>query len=286
MSLILDALNKADKDRNPENTPSIKSDHESLRDRANRLNPIVVYALIGLLVILLITIIIIMLSGDDDNPAPMVPVANQQLNATHDTSSQIQNPPEVAPPPSPEKNVQNNIQNERHAQIKEKMIAQQYASVSESQESRANTPTEPAIEKEAKKPNAEVIQEKLAADKIASIYQQSTEEKPQKKKAKSTPTPTPAPTAPPKLPSLADYPQLSYINDMPYAKQKEIPTLMYTEHYYVKDNSYVTLNKVQRKAGQIIADHLTLEHIVDDGIVLRYKSLRFKISAYNSWINM
>lgn len=274
MSLILDALNKADKERSPEDTPSIQSDHEQTDSRVTSLNPVMIYGLIGLLVVLLCVIIFILLNNSEEKTADDLPAT--EPNKPTETRNLSVKPTAPSHPSSPQLKAQ---QSERYTQVKEKLIAQQYASASEPQ-----PPSLPSAHR-AKASTPEVIQKKLAADKVASIYQQNQEDTPKKKK-QAKPTPVPTPTAAPKLPSLADFPRLNFINDLAYAKQKEIPTLMYTEHVYAKNNASVTLNNIKRKTGQMIADHLTLETIVEDGIVLRYKDLRFKVSAYNSWINM
>ncbi len=265
MSLILDALNKADTERDTDETPSLNSDHDSHSERGSpELNPKVIYGLIAALIVLVCIVIVLMLGGRDKtatNPAPVVPL--QYTGKTEDSqpSPQPASLPTQQTPSGP-------AQPNRYSAMKEKLIAKQY-------DEAAKTTSEP--------PKATDTKTTVTDKKIASIYKKSAETTIKaKQKKKAPPKPTPAP----KLPSLADYPTLDFIGDMPYAKQKAIPTLMYSDHSYSKDNATVILNKVTRRQGQQIADHLTLEAIVEDGIVLKYQGLRFKIGAYNSWINM
>lgn len=86
--------------------------------------------------------------------------------------------------------------------------------------------------------------------------------------------------------TLAKYPNLNFIHDLPFSSQNKIPTIMYTAHNYADRSSTVTLNKKQCRVGEKITGGLTLDEILEDGIVLTFNSTRFKMKALNSWINM
>ncbi len=259
MSLILDALNKADTERDTDETPSLNSDHDSRSERSSpELNPKVIYGLIAALIVLVCIVIVLMLGGGQEKTATTSPPRISSGSASMVEDSQPSPQPAGLPT---QQTPSDPAQPNRYSEMKEKLIAKQY-------DEAAKTTT----------PKATVTDKK-----VASIYKKNAETATKaKQKKKAPPKPTPAP----KLPSLDDYPTLSFIGDLAYAKQKAIPTLMYTDHSYNKDNATVILNKVTRRQGQQIADHLTLEAIVEDGIVLKYQGLRFKIGAYNSWINM
>ncbi len=265
MSLILDALNKADNERDTDETPSLNSDHDSHAERRSpELNPKVIYGLIAALIVLVCIVIALMLGGKEKtttNPAPIVSIESTSKIEDSQPSPQPANLPTQQLPSDP-------AQPNRYSEMKEKLIAKQYDEAAKSSS------------EQAKNSNTKAT---VTDKKIASIYKKSAETITKEKQRKKTP---PKPTPAPKLPSLADYPSLDFIGDMPYAKQKAIPTLMYSDHSYSKDNATVILNKVTRRQGQQIVDQLTLEAIVEDGIVLKHQGLRFKIGAYNSWINM
>ncbi len=265
MSLILDALNKADTERDTDETPSLNSDHDNLSERRSpELNPKIIYGLIAALIVLVCIVIALMLGGKDKTATNQIPVVS--TNSTREIND---SQPSPQPARLPSQQIPSNpAQPNRYSEMKEKLIAKQY-------DEAAKTTSEP--------PKSTSTKTTITDKKIASIYKKSAEITTKAKQKKKTP---PKPTPAPKLPSLADYPTLDFIGDMPYAKQKAIPTLMYSDHSYSKDNATVILNKVTRRQGQQIADHLTLEAIVEDGIVLKYQGLRFKIGAYNSWINM
>ncbi len=283
MSLILDALNKADGERSPDETPSLNSNHDvNIEDSKPLLNTKVIYGLIGFLIFLVLIVIILMLSGKSDNNDRVQ--YSEDKNSNTDVSKNLKaNSSATAPlPPStvdqkpsaPPATLEPSTPQNRYNEMKGKLIAKQYESATKSEQG-----GEPGI-KTTEKPTPDSRPTK-SSKAIASIYQKSKEEK-AKPKIKAAPKPTPIA----KLPSLEDYPFISFIGDLAYAKQKGIPTLMYTEHNYSKNSASVVLNNVTRQTGQAIADHLTLEAIVEDGIVLQYKTMRFKVVAYNSWVNM
>lgn len=279
MSLILDALNKADGERNPDETPSLNSNHDvSIEESTPLLNTKIIYGLIGFLIFLVLVVIILMLSGKSDNHSNEAKY-HEDINTSIDASKSLKvNSYPTAPLPPKQSSVAATVEagtpQNRYDEMKDKLIAKQYESATQNKQRKSS-----AL-KTTEKTTTD-IRSTQSSKAIASIYQKSKEAK-AKPKIKATPKPTPIA----KSPSLEDYPFISFIADLAYAKQKGIPTLMYTEHNFSKNSSSVVLNNVTRHAGQAIADHLTLEAIVEDGIVLQHKTMRFKVVAYNSWINM
>ncbi len=284
MSLILDALNKADGERNPDETPSLNSNHDvNIEEKTPLLNTKIIYGLIGFLIFLVLVVIILMLSGKSNNSANRDKYSEGKntsidtpkiLKANNSPAAPILPGTTVQKPSTPPATLEPGSPKNRYDEMKGKLIAKQYESAILSE------PKEKPVTKTPNNPTSDTRPTK-SSKAIASIYQKSKEEK-AKPKVKATPKPTPIA----KLPSLEDYPFISFIGDLAYAKQKGIPTLMYTEHNYSKISASVVLNNVTRHAGQAIADQLTLEAIVEDGIVLKYKTMKFKVVAYNSWINM
>ena len=77
------------------------------------------------------------------------------------------------------------------------------------------------------------------------------------------------------------------VRDLPWSAQEKIPTLMYTEHRYTNSpNDYVTINGERKTKGQKIANILTVDSILEDGVILHYENYQFKMPALNSWVNM
>ncbi|MFL0808811.1 MAG: general secretion pathway protein GspB [Agarilytica sp.] len=281
MSLILDALNKADTERDPEATPSLSSNHDRPHNagdlETNRQPMYIAGAVAGLLIIVLI--IWLFSGGEEQKSTPTnAPSQLTQSNSvsespTHLSAAQGQNAaaPQITQQPA--------LPQSQNANTTKKVIAQQYERVDAAVKTTKPTATSSTKSKETKT---------NSASQIAAIYSQPEE------KIESTPKPKvnrqqqkEVAIAVPNYPTLADYGTLSFIGDLPYSKQKSIPTLMYTDHNYSPGSTTVTINKVTRRKGDTIATGLVLEDIVEDGVVLHFQSkLRFKMMAFNSWINM
>lgn len=77
------------------------------------------------------------------------------------------------------------------------------------------------------------------------------------------------------------------IGDLPWGFRQEIPSLNYVRHNFVKDGVVsVVINGRAHHAGSTLAPELELEEIYVDGVIFRFKQIRFKLRALNSWINM
>lgn len=82
------------------------------------------------------------------------------------------------------------------------------------------------------------------------------------------------------LASVADMP---YLHELSTNLQNTIPTLMYAEHTFAE--GVVVINKKRLVAGDAIAAGLVVEQIMADGIVLSFKGERFKLDSLSSWVN-
>lgn len=85
---------------------------------------------------------------------------------------------------------------------------------------------------------------------------------------------------------LAAHPNVGTIRDLPLAVQNAIPTLMYAAHEYRQGGaSEVTINNQSLREGQTLGD-LEVEMIAEDGVILRKGDHQFKLTAMSSWVNM
>ena len=77
------------------------------------------------------------------------------------------------------------------------------------------------------------------------------------------------------------------ITDLSLALRHRIPSLKYNEHEAGERASdrYVVLNGNLYREGDTVADGLRLVEISESGIVLEFEGERFRLGAYNSWIN-
>ncbi|WP_096087592.1 general secretion pathway protein GspB [Agaribacterium haliotis] len=86
--------------------------------------------------------------------------------------------------------------------------------------------------------------------------------------------------------SINFYGGVFFIKGLPLKAQENIPTLMYGGHIYQPDGgSYVTLNGKPYREGASVSAGIVLEKILRDGIVMRQGNTQFKMQALNSWLN-
>lgn len=98
--------------------------------------------------------------------------------------------------------------------------------------------------------------------------------------AKPAPVPEPADT-------LAARKDLPSLQELSWSMQQSLPSIMYAEHHYGSDAAAhrVVINGANHRAGSQLGQGLVLEEILRDGVVLRYQSQTFKLEALNSWVN-
>ena len=76
------------------------------------------------------------------------------------------------------------------------------------------------------------------------------------------------------------------IKDLPLSMQENIPTLIYSEHNYLEGGaSYIVINGQRLIEGNRISGDLQLEKILSDGILMRLADRRLRMRALNSWLN-
>ena len=88
----------------------------------------------------------------------------------------------------------------------------------------------------------------------------------------------PVPTTP--------YAKIPYLHQLPENFQRRIPSLLYQNHIYSAKGSAVILNgKTYRKNDQIAPD-LMVQDITEDDLILDYLKRPFKLAALSSWVQM
>lgn len=77
------------------------------------------------------------------------------------------------------------------------------------------------------------------------------------------------------------------VTDLDKEFRRQIPTLKYGNHQPAANpqDSRVLLNDIVYKEGDPVAPGLVLRQISQEGIVLEFQGTQFKLPAYNSWIN-
>lgn len=77
------------------------------------------------------------------------------------------------------------------------------------------------------------------------------------------------------------------IGDLPSGLRQQIPSINYVRHNFdPRGARSVVINGVAHREGASLEQDLMLEEIYSDGVICRFKQIRFKLRALNSWINM
>ena len=77
-------------------------------------------------------------------------------------------------------------------------------------------------------------------------------------------------------------------NELPWNMRQKIPTITYQRHNYLADGiSSVVINNQTSGIGNIIAvGQFVVQEIYVDGVILKHGNAVFKLRALNGWINM
>ena len=90
-----------------------------------------------------------------------------------------------------------------------------------------------------------------------------------------------------KIRSLDAFPNLPFFNDLPWNQKQQIPTISYSRHNYLPSSvSSVVINGATRGIGNLAPGEFIIEDIVSDGVVLRHQDKVFKLPALSGWVNM
>ncbi len=86
--------------------------------------------------------------------------------------------------------------------------------------------------------------------------------------------------------NLASYKDVPYLNELPVSYQNLVPSISYENHVYSDKGGTVILNKKPLKSGQELAPSLFVERVVSDGVIMKFKDKRFKLQELSSWVNI
>jgi len=262
MSLLLDALNKADQERKRNETPGISSNHEQRGDEDEpRGYPLGLIAA-GVVGLVLLLALIYWLGQRSTAPTPAPNTASvTETNAKKsiapveakpaETNEQQQTTFATNPAPEAEENVADLYQQNSQAQPDNASIT-------------ISTPP-PAPEQPMPEPAPQAPAPAPALD----------------------PAPTIDPENVPPSTSIAQFANLPELHDLPNNVLEKVPTLNYSEHNYnVNGNSSVKINGAILHADEQIANGIVIDEILEDGMTLHIDNHSFKMRAMNSWVNM
>ena len=260
MSLILDALNRADQERSQDNSaPNLHSGHSSTTQPEQ---PIRRWLIEGAVILLAAAAVIVSLffnntvSTEHDGTATTLPPAPAPVTAPADTE------PAVAPGPD----------------------APTTATTAVITPATAKKPASAKTEQTG----TAAAETSAARAAIDSLYQQQAE--PSADNVQTPAIEQPIVAAPEPRPvdnSQAILQQIPLLAQMPTRFQNAIPSIDYSVHVYSdRENAgFVNLNGSIRKIGSKITPELIVIAILKDSVVLDYNGTQFRLLALNSWVN-
>jgi len=258
MSLLLDALNKADQERKRnETTPGISSNHERRGDDEPRGYPLLLIVAGAVGLILLLAVIYWL------GQRSTAPVTTRAPAITSTMPAETSNKKTVAPnaaKPAETPQEQQTTQSADSASNADENVADLYQQNNQVPPSNASI-TISAPQPEPAQPAPEPVQA----------------------------TPEPAPAIPENIvspTSITQFANLPELHDLPNNILDKVPTLTYSEHNYNANDGSVKINGAIFHVNEQIANGIVIDKILEDGMILHIDNYPFKMRAMNSWINM
>lgn len=283
MSLILDALNRADRERkNSQPTPDINTVHEVSYRGGASLSKV---WLIGgaVLVAVVILLVYLLLQARQQMPAvtPSLPVAREVAAppVTETSARKVEAPSAVAPVNPQETPAGQPATAAKPSEEVHSLYAEPGAPVVDDKINDLYKPVEEPAVVESVPVQVPAVTSVSLLDKApaeTATEEISTDNKPAANNPSDGSTRT--------YNAIHNAPDL---RQLPWSVQQEIPSIIYSQHNFTGDStSNVVLNGQPRRVGNQVGGELNLEEIYVDGILLRFREHRFKLRALNNWVNM
>lgn len=292
MSLILDALNKADREREYRDAiPDLKTVHGAPRPTRDYRQWWLIGGLVTalLMVVALLVIVWLRMPGHTSAPVERDPEA---ANAP----AQIATAPAPVIPKTtlPELNEPAQISASLAStspEVQALYLPQQDTKVMQVIEPQIQTVPEAPVVITPANPRRSSVDEDLARQ----LWEESRREAQQPVPAsvlpptptaaakKSEPKPQLLPADLPAEETLAGHANIPFLHELPISVQDTIPTLMYAKHEY--DKGFVVINKEELQIGSAARGGVLIERILADGVLLSLNGTEFKLSSLSSWVN-
>jgi general secretion pathway protein B len=271
MSLLLDALNKADQERKRgDGPPSIDSHHDAYRtdDRSATPTFLIVLGIGAALIILLASVY--WLGMQTKLPTTTIAPVAQPSNAQ--TGAQTTAP--IVTPTTQDTAVQlstRNTTNNHNSDDPKNTIENNTIQV-------VTTPEDEGVAtlyQQQSINNPAIINNNLNTFPAADL--------PQNTLPSAAINTAPATTSPTSIKQFANLPEL---NDLPSSILEKVPTLKYTEHHYHHNGGNVVINGTVMHVNDQVSNGVVIDKILEDGMILHIENYSFKMRALNTWINM
>lgn len=295
MSLILDALNRAERERRNADSrvPDLQTIHVPAAEPAQQKSHTIVWVIL-LPVVLVIIIaavwfwqqkaevlpatapVVVQQETAPTEPAVAPEIVNRETAAPVVPAAAPQTPStiiEPQPQPQPQAIAENAApvevtETEPGTETTVDELAALYATADESESTPAPTEPQSLYEPEPEPIPAPVVTTQEVLPPVAST---------------SLPPTMPVQEDIRNYESLRNLPD---VGDLPWSLRQEIPSINYARHNYEGGQPSVLINGRAWQTGALIAPDLKLEEIYSDGVIMSFRQVRFKLRALNSWINM
>lgn len=293
MSFILDSLNKADHEQQPQDAvPSLKTRYFSpMAQQAYGFSPIVVGVIAALIGAVVALVIVLLFNERGPVSSAAVPVSTTIPAAVSQPVLKVEPTPKSAGPQNTDQLVAVSSESKVVSAEPEAdpLIAELYAAAQQAPESVVQNTDRPIVIQPQNAPGTLTPERELAIVEAQRLWDES---KPKPLPAGlNTVSRTQKNSQPQKKssatlqsgPSVEKSSAIPFLHELPVSVQNQIPTLMYAEHMY--EQGLVILNKKRYAQGEQVAEKVILERILADGIVLSMEGREFKLGAQSSWVN-
>lgn len=309
MSLILDALNKADRERDPRDAvPDINTVHGGVRRAPDHRRLLWVAGALGALVVILgLLLLALWLRAPSPATATTPPAATAPAaTASVAPASRPAIPETVAPPPvqpaAPTVAAAAEAATEPTVMASEELpgVSPEVLALYEVQtdtvvQQVVEPVVQPAPAAAAVNPGAgrqTSVDEALAralweeSKRLQTTLPQPPTPAQTQAQAAAKKTVTPPPPPDPDVPleeTMAGHKKTPFLHELPVTVQDTIPTLMYAKHDFQKRQ--VVINKTELRMGDATNGGVLVERVLADGVLLSFNGAQFKLASLSSWVN-
>lgn len=260
MSLILDALNRADQERSADNnTPSLQTSHSSMVEQSRPLRRWIIEA-----VIILIALVAFGYSqwGPQQQSAPVKPIETAPEKIVTEppliATAVLPSAPQTVEADKPDTTASETVNTSAPSAAKQvnSAIAYLYQQPVNNAVTKAAPPSTPKIEPSA--------QNSATTQQVAN-----------------------SPAADPITAAALILQQIPLITERSSRFQRALPNIEYSVHMHAEaqGRGFVILNGKTQKVGAEVLPGLRVIAILKGSVVLAYNGSQFRLSALNSWIN-
>jgi hypothetical protein len=86
--------------------------------------------------------------------------------------------------------------------------------------------------------------------------------------------------------TLEAYTNIPFMYQMPEDFQTSVPSIDYSNHIYSPSGGAVIMNGKTLRENDLLGRGIMVQHILENGVILNFNNTAFKLSELTSWVNM